>query len=126
MGGMSTDFTKIKPGYLHEANGSYLIIQAKDIFTKSYAWESLKRALLNEKIHIENIGEHSGLATTVSLKPDAIPLDVKVIVIGDVRTFQILYNYEEDFRKLRSEEHTSELQSRGHLVCRLLLENKNK
>ena len=100
MGGMSTDFTKIKPGYLHEANGGYLIIQAKDIFTKSYAWESLKRALLNEKIHIENIGEHSGLATTVSLKPDAIPLDVKVIVIGDVRTFQILYNYEEDFRKL--------------------------
>lgn len=100
MGGMSTNFTKLKPGYLHHANGGYLIIQAKDIFTKSYAWESLKRALLNERIQIENIGELSGMATTVSLKPDPIPLDIKVILIGDFQTFQLLYNYEEDFNKL--------------------------
>lgn len=100
MGGMSTNFTKLKPGYLHHANGGYLIIQAKDIFTKSYAWESLKHALLNERIQIENIGELSGMATTVSLKPDPIPLDIKVILIGDFQTFQLLYNHEQDFNKL--------------------------
>lgn len=100
MGVMSTDFTKIKPGYLHHANGGYLIIQVKDLFTKNYAWESLKHTLLNERIQIENIGEHSGLLTTVSLKPDPIPLDVKVILIGDFRTYQLLYEYEEDFSKL--------------------------
>ena len=100
MGVMSTNFTKIKPGYLHYANGGYIIIQAKDIFTKSYAWEALKRALLNQKLQIENIGEHAGLITTTSISPDAIPLDVKVVIIGNVQMYQLLYHYDEDFSKL--------------------------
>ncbi len=100
MGVMSTDFTKIKPGYLHHANGGYLIIQAKDVFSKNYAWESLKHTLLNDRIQIENIGEHAGLLTTVSLKPDPVPLDVKVILIGNFELYQLLYQYEEDFSKL--------------------------
>src|SRR5690625_1532797 len=100
MGVMSTDFTKIKPGFLHYANGGYLIIQAKDIFTKNYAWEGLKRALLNQYVQIENIGEHSGLITTASLTPDPIPLDVKVILIGNLEIYQLLYHYDEDFSKL--------------------------
>jgi len=100
MGVMSTNFTKIKPGFLHVANGGYLIIQAKDILTKNFAWEALKRALLTEKIQIENIGEHSGLMATTSLNPEAIPLDVKVIIIGNLELYQLLYHYDEDFGKL--------------------------
>jgi len=100
MGMMSTDFTKIKPGFLHYANGGYLIIQAKDILSKSFAWDGLKRALLNQQIQIENIGEHSGLVTTTSLDPDPMPLDVKVILIGNINLYQLLYYYDEDFSKL--------------------------
>lgn len=100
MGVMSTNFTKIKPGFLHYANGGYIIIQAKDIFTKSYAWEGLKRALLNKKLKIENIGEQAGLVATTSINPDSIPLDVKVIIIGNLDIYQLLYHYDEDFSKL--------------------------
>ncbi|HEX6594313.1 MAG TPA: AAA family ATPase [Bacillota bacterium] len=100
MGVMTTDFTKIKPGFLHYANGGYIIIQAKDILTKSFAWEGLKRALINHKLQIENIGEHSGLITTTSLNPEPIPLDVKVIIIGNLDIYQFLYHYDEDFSKL--------------------------
>ena len=100
MGVMSTNFTKIKPGFLHEANGGYIIIQAKDILTKSYAWEALKRALNTEKLSIENIGEHTGLMTTTSLNPDAVPLNVKVILIGNRELYQLLHYYDEDFSKL--------------------------
>src|SRR5699024_8860196 len=100
MGMMSTNFTKIKPGFLHEANGGYMIIQAKDILSKSYAWEALKRALDTKKLRIENIGEHTGLMTTTSLNPDAMPLDVKVILIGNSQLYQLLHYYDEDFSKL--------------------------
>lgn len=100
MGVMSTNFTKIKPGFLHEANGGYLIVQAKDILTKSYSWDALKRALLTRKIQIENIGEHAGLMATTSLNPEPIPLDIKVIIIGNLELYQLLYHHDEDFGKL--------------------------
>ncbi|PIC69869.1 ATP-dependent protease [Sporosarcina sp. P16b] len=100
MGVMSTDFTKIKPGYLHNANGGYLLIQAKDIFSKSQAWEGLKRALLIHKLQIENIGEHASVIATASVNPDPIQLDVKVIIIGNMDIYQALYHHDEDFRKL--------------------------
>jgi len=100
MGVMSTDFTKIKPGFLHLANGGYIIIQAKDIFSKTFAWEGLKRALINQKLQIENLGEHSGLNTTTSIQPDPIPLNVKIIIIGNMEIYQQLYYKDEDFSKL--------------------------
>lgn len=100
MGVVSTDFRKVKPGYLHYANGGYLIIQAKDIFSKNFAWEGLKRALLNHKLQIENLGEQSGLVATTSINPEPIPLDVKVILIGNMEIYQALYQYDEDFNKL--------------------------
>lgn len=100
MGVMSTDFTKVKPGYLHYANGGYLIIQAKDIFSKNFAWEGLKRALMNEKLQIENLGEQSGLMATTSISPEPIPLKVKVILIGNMDIYQLLYHHDEDFNKL--------------------------
>src|SRR5699024_4580322 len=100
MGVMSTNFTKIKPGFLHEANGGYLIVQAKDILSKSHAWDALKRSLLTKKVQIENIGEHAGLMATTSLNPEAIPLDIKVIIIGNLELYQLLYHHDEDFGKL--------------------------
>lgn len=100
MGMMATNFTKIKPGFLHEANGGYIIIQAKDILSKSYAWEGLKRALHTGKLTIDNIGEHAGIMTTTSLNPDAISLNVKVIIIGNRELYQLLHYYDEDFSKL--------------------------
>lgn len=100
MGVLTTDFTKIKPGYLHQANGGYIIIQAMDILSNNYAWEALKRALKTSKIIIENIGEQLGLIANSSIKPDAMPLDIKVILIGNPDIYQLLYYYDEDFRKL--------------------------
>ncbi|MTI71519.1 MAG: ATP-dependent protease [Firmicutes bacterium] len=97
-GALKTDHTMIKPGALHEANGGFLIIQAKDILSKSYAWEGLKRTLVGEEIKIENITKGSVLAQTI--KPEAIPINLKVIIVGDYHTYQLLYNYDEDFKKL--------------------------
>ncbi len=100
MGVMTTDFTKIKPGYLHLANGGYLIMQVSDILSNRYAWEGLKRALKTKQIQIENIGEQAGLMATTSMKPEPIPLDVKVILIGNQELYQLLYHHDEDFSKL--------------------------
>lgn len=100
MGMMYTDFTKIKPGYLHQANGGYIVIQAKDILSKQFAWAGLKRALLNHKIQMEHIAEQTNMMSPISLTPEAIPLDVKVIIIGDAQMYQLLYQNDEDFRKL--------------------------
>lgn len=100
MGIMKTDFTQVKPGLLHEANGGYLIILAKDILSIPYAWKGLKRALLDQEISIESIGAQTGAVVSTTLKPQAIPLNVKIIVIGDPYTYHMLYNYDEEFRKL--------------------------
>ncbi|KGG80251.1 ATP-dependent protease [Caloranaerobacter azorensis H53214] len=97
-GVLKTDHTRIKPGAIHEANGGYLIVQAKDILTNPFAWDGLKRALISREIKIENIIKGSVVAET--LKPEPIPLDIKVIVIGDYYTYQLLYDYDDDFKKL--------------------------
>lgn len=100
MGVLKTDFTMIKPGALHQANGGYLIILAKDILTMPYAWKGLKRSLLDQNISIESLGAQSGSIVSTTLNPQPIPLDVKVIIIGDQYTYQMLYYYDEEFRKL--------------------------
>lgn len=100
MGVVSTDFTMIKPGALHKANGGYLILNARDVLTNVGAWEALKRVLKTKKLRIENLGEQYGVLAMASLKPEPIPIDVKVVLIGNPYIYQILYNYDEDFRKL--------------------------
>jgi len=100
MGVMKTDFTQIKPGALHQANGGYLVLQAKDLLTSPHAWNGLKRALITEEINIEGLGSQLGYVVTTTLKPQPIPLDLKVILIGDPYTYYLLYNYDEDFKKL--------------------------
>ncbi len=95
-----TDFSMIKAGALHRANGGYLILQARDVLSGLQSWEVLKRVLKTREIRIENMGEHFGLVTMATLRPQPIPLQIKVVMIGSPYLYQLLYYYDEDFRKL--------------------------
>ncbi|HHW56956.1 MAG TPA: AAA family ATPase [Clostridia bacterium] len=96
----TTDFTKIKAGALHRANGGYLVLQAKDLLAYPYAWDALKRSLKTGKVIIENISSQYGFLSISSLKPEPIKLYVKVILIGTPYLYYLFYNYDEDFSKL--------------------------
>ncbi len=100
MGVLKTNFTKIKPGSLHAANGGYLIMNVRDILENIYTWKGLMRSLQNSEIKIESMQSMMGYPVTSALKPEAIPLDIKVLLIGDPRTYSILYSYDEQFPKL--------------------------
>lgn len=100
MGVMKTDFTMIKPGALHRANGGYLILLAKDILSNPYSWKSLKRSLLDESVTIDSRAASAGALVSQTIKPQPIPIDVKVIIIGDYYTYAILSEYDEEFQKL--------------------------
>jgi predicted ATP-dependent protease len=99
-GALVTDFTMIKPGAIQRANGGFLILQVKDVLLNPFTWEGLKRALKSREARIENIGDQFGAIPTATLRPEPIPLDVKVVLIGTPLLFQLLYVYDEDFRKL--------------------------
>ena len=99
MGVVTTDFTKIKPGSIHAANGGDLIINMSDIAKSPESWDGLKRALKNKSIAIENIFTNTGLVSG-GLKPEPIPLNLKVILLGNSYLYQMLFSYDEDFRKL--------------------------
>lgn len=100
MGVVHTDYTMIKPGALHRANGGYLILHARDILSNLGAWEALKRVLKTKKLPIENLGEQYGMLAMASLKPEPIDLHVKVVIVGNPQLYHLLYIYDEDFRKL--------------------------
>lgn len=100
LGTVVTDFMLIKSGAIHKANGGYLIIQAADLFKEPFAWDALKRTLNNGESQIENIGQEYLLFPTVTLKPEAIPIDVKIILIGNPYIYSLLNVYDEDFKKL--------------------------
>lgn len=99
-GTMVTDFTMIKPGAFHLANGGYLIMQAIDLFTNAAIWPALKRALKTGEARIENLGEQMSMVSLVTLKPEPIKVNVKVILIGNARLYHQLYALDEDFTKL--------------------------
>jgi len=99
-GAFDTDFTMIKPGSLHRANGGYLIIEVNELFKNYMAYDALKRCLKNSQVIIEDINEQFRLITTVALRPEPIPLDVKIILIGNPYAYYVLYSYDEDFQKL--------------------------
>jgi lon-related putative ATP-dependent protease len=90
LGALETDFTMIRPGALHRANGGYLILDAMKLLMQPFAWESLKRALQAREVRIESLGQMTSLISTVSLEPEPIPLSVKVILIGDRRIYYLL------------------------------------
>ncbi|MCU0871503.1 MAG: AAA family ATPase [Pirellulaceae bacterium] len=100
MGTLVTDFTLIKPGALHQANGGYLVVEAIRLLQQPFAWEALKRALYSRHIKIESLGESLSLLSTVSLEPEPIPLDVKVVLLGDRMLYYLLYQYDRDFGEL--------------------------
>jgi lon-related putative ATP-dependent protease len=98
-GALVTDFTLIRSGSLQRANGGYLVLEAMTLLRWFFTYEALKRCLKNGEIKIEDPMEMFGLITTKTLQPQAIPLNIKIILIGDPYIYQILYTYDEDFHK---------------------------
>ncbi len=99
-GNLYTDFTLIRAGSLHRANGGYLILDARRVLSQPMAWESLKRILFSGEIRIESLERLYGLATTVSQQPEPIPLSVKVVLLGDRMLYYLLSHYDPDFLDL--------------------------
>ncbi|WP_419594964.1 Lon protease family protein [Thiolapillus sp.] len=100
MGSLWTDFTMIKPGALHRANGGYLILDARKLLLQPYAWESLKRVLQAGEIRIESLERSLSLISTTSLEPEKIPLKVKIILLGDRMLYYLLSFYDPEFQDL--------------------------
>lgn len=99
-GNLTTDFMKIKAGLMHKANGGYLIVQAQDLLSNVQAWEALRRIIKTREITIENLRDQIGAITVTTLKPEPIPADVKVILIGGAYYYELLRGYDDDFSKL--------------------------
>ncbi|OGO55374.1 MAG: ATP-dependent protease [Chloroflexi bacterium RBG_16_72_14] len=99
LGALVTDFTLIRPGALHRANGGYLVLDARRLLVQPFAWEELKRALRAGVVRIEPLGDRLGLAT-VSLEPEPIPLATKVVLVGDRQVYYLLAELDPDFLEL--------------------------
>ncbi len=99
-GALLTDFSMIRPGSLHRANGGFLIIKALDLLRWYFSWEGLKRSLKNKQILIEDLGEQLGMISTKTLKPEPIPLQVKILLIGEPYLYHLLYMGDQDFPKM--------------------------
>jgi lon-related putative ATP-dependent protease len=93
-GVMVTSFRRLKPGALHQANGGYLLLDVRSVLIEPFSWLALKRALRSQQIRIERIDDLLGLTTTVSLEPDPIPLDVKVVLHGERLLYYLLAEYD--------------------------------
>jgi len=99
-GAVTTDFSMIRPGSLHRANGGYLVNPALDIFRYPFAWDGLKSALRKEYVEVEEPGEHAGFISTRGIKPQPIPLNVKVVLLGTPEIYRILHQGDPDFSEL--------------------------
>lgn len=97
---LTTDFMHIKAGSAHKASGGFLIMQAHELFMDYFAWDALKKILRYKQIKIENLAERYGVTPTTGLKPEPVPVDLKVIIVGNPIYYHLLYIYDEDFRKL--------------------------
>ncbi len=100
LGALVTDFTMIKAGALHQANGGYLILDARKILLQPYAWDGLKRVLQSGQIRIESLGQVFSLISTVSLEPEDIPVSVKIVLLGERRIYYLLSELDPDFSEL--------------------------
>jgi len=100
MGLLQTDFTMIKSGAFHRANGGYLIMEAEKVLRKPYAWEVIKRVLSEKEVKIENIQTVEGYSSVESLEPEPLSLTVKVILIGEESIYDLLRLYDSEFEKL--------------------------
>ena len=100
MGAMVTDFSLIKAGALHRANGGYLLLDAAKLLANPFAWEGLKRALRAHEIKIESMAQALSLFSTYSLEPQPTPLDLKITLLGDPRLYALLCHLDPDFGEL--------------------------
>lgn len=99
-GTVFTDFSLIRPGAMHKANGGVLLIDAIKVLEQPYVWDGLKRALRSRQLSLTSLEREVTLSGTVSLEPQPIPLDVKIIMFGDYRTYQLLQHYDPEFSEL--------------------------
>ncbi len=95
-----TDYSMIRAGALHRANGGYLLLDADRVLQKPFAWEALKRAISDECVRIESVSQLLNLAYSVSLDPEAMPVSFKVVLFGDRRLYHLLRHYDADFDNL--------------------------
>ncbi len=100
MGALVTDFTLIKSGALHRANGGFLVLDAHKVLTEPFAWQGLKIALKSRKIRIESLGQAFSLTSTATLEPEPVPLNVKVVMIGDRLVYYLLQALDPEFLEL--------------------------
>ena len=100
LGTLETDFTMIRAGALHQANGGYLILDALKVLIQPFAWEGLKRTLQSHEIRMESLGQMFSLVSTVSLEPEPVPLQVKLILLGDRRIYYLLSYLDPEFSEL--------------------------
>jgi lon-related putative ATP-dependent protease len=100
MGSLVTDFTLIRPGALHRANGGYLVLDARRVLSEPYAWDALKRSIKERSITITSLADRTSLFSTISLEPDPVPLDVRVVLIGDRFLYALLVTLDPDFHDL--------------------------
>lgn len=100
MGTLLTDFTMIRSGALHRANGGYLVLDALKVLMEPFAWESLKRILRSGKLKIESLGQRYSLISTVSLEPEPLPLKVKLVLTGSPMLYYLLKNHDPEFGEL--------------------------
>ena len=100
VGTLITDFTMIKPGALHKANGGYLMVDARKLLMEPFSYEELKRVLRSKEIRIESLAQQYSFISTTSLEPEPIPIDVKVILIGERQLYYLLYQYDTEFAEL--------------------------
>jgi len=101
-GALVTDFTMIRPGALHRANGGFLVIDAIRLLSSPYAWDALKRSLLNREVRIESLGELLSLASTTTLEPERVRVDLRVVLVGPRLVYRLLAMLDEDFPALFS------------------------
>ncbi len=99
MGTLQTDFKFIRSGAFHRANGGFMILNAEDLFRSELSWDATKRLINSGTLKIENIQEYLGYGITVTLNPEPIPANVKMIMIGEPWIYDLLYQYDADFRK---------------------------
>mgnify|MGYP001379730650 CR=1 FL=1 len=100
MGALVTDFHMIRAGALHRASGGYLILDALKVLRDPFAWEGLKRALRSEQVKIESLGQMYSLISTVSLEPEPLPLDIKVVLTGPPLVYYLIRHYDPEFGEL--------------------------
>ncbi len=135
MGTLLTDFTLIKPGALHRANGGFLVLDADKVLMQPFAWEGLKQALAAKKISIQSLGQLHSVVSTQSLEPEPIPLNTKIVLVGDRRLYYLLYELDPEFAELfkveadfedEIERHAENDVHYAHLVATLARSNNLK